>query len=159
MAEDDQEADVGDIQVAAPEDTGVEIEVAVSDQPAERAGDFTDFIDPTSPDSTDSSVLYSDSDEPSEYWAKAWSYSRSPLSNCSSLSYEDSDDEEDATDRSRVPPTKVSSDDEIKRLPQLNPSPKPSPKLTRVSDVGPGMMRGLTAMIHGTTSFNGPTSI
>ncbi|KAE9315355.1 hypothetical protein PR003_g19011 [Phytophthora rubi] len=159
LVEDDQETEDEDTRDAAREDTVAAIEISVSGQPAERAGDFSDFIDPMSPDSTDSNVLYSDSDEPYEYWTKPWSYSRSPFSNCSSLSYEDSDGDENVAIH-RSTSTEISSD-ETKCLPPLASasSSTPAPKLTRFSDVGPGVMRGLTAMIHGTTSFKGPTSI
>lgn len=162
LIEDDQEAEDEDTRDAAPEDTVAEIEIAVSDQPAELAGDFSDFIDPMSPDSKESNVLYSDSDsdEPYEYWTKPWSYSRSPFSNCSSLSYEDSDDDENVAIHNSISPTEVSSDETKCMLPLASASSStPAPKLTRFSDVGPGVMRGLTAMIHGTTSFKGPTSI
>ncbi|KAJ8525655.1 hypothetical protein ON010_g15460 [Phytophthora cinnamomi] len=136
----------------------VQIALADSKQSVEGTGGFTDFINPVSPDSTENNVQCSDSDEPDEYWGKAWSYSRSPFSNCSSLSYEDSDDDGNVTVHSRVSPIEVSSDT-LKDLSPLGPSPNPTPKPTRFSDVGPSVMRGLTAIVHGTTTFKGPTSI
>ncbi|RLN10440.1 hypothetical protein BBJ28_00023303 [Nothophytophthora sp. Chile5] len=65
-----------------------------------KAGDLTDFLTPDSSDSSGSDsdkrneMLHLDDEEPREYWGKAWSYSRSPFSPCSSISFEDSDNDE-----------------------------------------------------------------
>ncbi|RLN97996.1 hypothetical protein BBJ28_00023311 [Nothophytophthora sp. Chile5] len=66
-----------------------------------KAGDLTDFLTADSSDPSDSGsdrrdeMLHLDDEEPHEYWSKAWSYSRSPFSPCNSLSFEDSDHDEE----------------------------------------------------------------
>jgi len=134
----------------------VNIPVVRAECPTGNAGDFTDFMDDSS--STDSRTTflhYSDSDEPYEYWTTARSFSRSPFSNGSSLSYEDSEEDPDpATDCSGADrPTEVASGTPSP-IDQLQP---PSPKRYRFSDLG--VKRGWAGLRSGTASFNGPTSV
>ncbi|ETP50634.1 hypothetical protein F442_04099 [Phytophthora nicotianae P10297] len=131
----------------------IEITVVNEEHPTRSAGDFTDFMDSDSSDSDYHVLDDSSSDEPYEYWMKRKSYSRSPFSNCSSFSFEDSDDDGDAA---RI--TDSDASDEDSKVSTIPPTP-PMTKLSRSSDLGPNVKRGWTAMIQEAETFNGPTSI
>ncbi|KAG7376794.1 hypothetical protein PHYPSEUDO_012736 [Phytophthora pseudosyringae] len=136
----------------------VDIPVWNQEQPTRCAGGFTDFMDPFSSDSENGYLEDSGSDEPYEYWTTRKSYSPSPFSNSGSLSFEDSDDDEEPPNTSKI--DNRTSTESIDCTPSLTISPSIfSSGLSRYSDLGPSVTRGWTAMIYGGATFEGPTSI
>ncbi|KAG4063691.1 hypothetical protein PC123_g1510 [Phytophthora cactorum] len=131
----------------------MEIRAVSEEHPTKNTGDFTDFMDSDSSDSDNGPLDDSSSDEPYEYWTKRKSYSRSPFSNCSSFSFEDSDGDEDSTSTTDSHASAQST--QVSTIPPT----KPTTKISRYSDLGPSVKHGWTARIHGEETFLGPTSI
>ncbi|KAG3117566.1 hypothetical protein PI124_g4587 [Phytophthora idaei] len=131
----------------------MEIRAVSEEHPTRNTGDFTDFMDSDSSDSDNGPLDDSSSDEPYEYWTKRKSYSRSPFSNCSSFSFEDSDGDEDSTSSTDSHASAQST--QVSTIPPT----KPTTKISRYSDLGPSVKHGWTARIHGEETFQGPTSI
>ncbi|KAL3671400.1 hypothetical protein V7S43_003326 [Phytophthora oleae] len=151
----DDETD-GETKVDSVERTIDVIGMAVTteDQPNRIAGDFTDFLDSSSSDSGSIYLDESDSDEPYEYWTKRTTYSYSPFSSSSSLSFEDFDDEDPTSVYRDV--SSIADEDILQQAPSVSPLSIRVQNSFRFSDIGPSVKRGWTS---GPDSFEGPTSI
>lgn len=129
-----------------------ETDHAGSDKPLEQAvGDFTDFMDSTSVASDDVAELTDDDfidGEPCEYWEKAWSYSRSPFSNCSAFSFESSQDEAENDNeicRDLMPET----DSTLPSLSTATPALRPRTSILRHSESSLSLMRRWSLALRG----------